>query len=129
MPDTALEGRAILIVEDEYMIAADLKKEFVRAGAIVVGPAPSLEKAIDLIEQAPRIDGAILDISLQGENIFPAADLLSARGVPFLFATGYDQSVIPPRFDDVVRCEKPIGPDRLSQSLATIIRNPTSLKD
>ena len=118
MADGTLAGRAILVVEDEYMIAVDLKKELVACGATVIGPAPSLEKAIDLIESCPVIDAAILDVSLKGETVFPAADLLASRGTPFMLATGYDRSAIPARYKDVIRCEKPIGPDKLTQVLA-----------
>jgi DNA-binding response OmpR family regulator len=125
MAEGTLAGRAILAVEDEYWAATDLRRELVKAGATVLGPAPSLERATDLIESAPRIDGAILDINLRGEMVFPAADLLRKQGVPFLFATGYDQSMIPARFDDVLRCEKPIGADMLCRSLLTIIRRAT----
>ena len=102
----ALTGRSILVAEDEYFLATDLNRELRRAGATVGGPVASVERAMALIESAPRIDGAILDINLGGEMAFPVADALRARGVPFVFATGYDQATIPPRFFDVVRCEK-----------------------
>ncbi len=121
MDSEALKGLTILVAEDEYMIATDLTQELVRAGVRVLGPVPSLEGAMDLIEDADHIDGAILDVNLQGENVFPAAEMLEKQGVPFLFATGYDKSVIPPRFKDVTRCEKPIGSKHLSHLLTTMI--------
>ena len=114
----SLTGRAILVVEDEYFAAADLCRELARVAAIVVGPASSLEEAMDLIRSTPRIDGAILDINLRGELVYPAADMLRDRNVTFLFATGYDQSIIPPRFEGVARCEKPISSARLCRALA-----------
>ena len=116
-----LEGLAVLVAEDEYMIAHDLARELGRAGARVIGPAPSLDRTMDLIAATDRIDGAILDVSLQGEKVFPAAEMLEARGIPFLFATGYDPSVIPPRFGSILRCEKPIGPGALRRALAGLI--------
>ena len=121
MVEHSLKGLAILIAEDEYYAADDLSRELARLGATVIGPAPTLERAIDLIEVADRIDGAILDINLGGEMIYPAADVLVNRGVPFLFATGYDQSAIPPRFDAIERCEKPIGPDKLGNAVTVLI--------
>ena len=54
----------------------------------MVGPTSRLERALDLLEDAEQIDGAMLDISLAGKMIYPATDLLAKRGVPFLFATG-----------------------------------------
>ena len=121
MADRPLAGLAILVAEDEYYAADDLRRELARRGATVIGPAPTLERAMALIGDAERIDGAILDVNLAGEPIYPAADLLADRGVPFLFATGYDGSAIPVRFERIVRCEKPIGPDKLGSAVTALI--------
>jgi len=121
MAERPLEGQTILVAEDEYYAAEDLRRELTRLGATVIGPVPTLEKALELIEDAEQIDAAILDINLGGEMIFPAAELLTGRSVPFLFTTDYDGSAIPSRFDAVMRCEKPIEPDRLSHAVTQLI--------
>ena len=121
MDNQVVTGLTILVAEDEYMIAADLARELARAGAKILGPVSSLDGALDMIHGADHIDAAILDVNLQGEKVFPAAEMLEERDVPFLFATGYDQSVIPPRFGNVLRCEKPISADNLSSVLMTMI--------
>jgi DNA-binding response OmpR family regulator len=121
MVEQSLKGLAILVAEDEYYAAADLGRELTRLGITVIGPAPTLERAMDLIEDAGRIDGAILDINLGRELIYPAADVLVDRGVPLLFATGYDRSVIPSRFNAIARCEKPIGTDKLVNAVTVLI--------
>ncbi len=121
MTEQPLKDRTIFVAEDEYYAADDLRRELTRLGAKVIGPAPMLDRAVEMIEEAENIDGAILDINLGGELIYPAADLLADRRVPFLFATGYDKTVIPSRFDVVTRCEKPIGPDRLASAVAALI--------
>ncbi|WP_294394006.1 response regulator [uncultured Sphingomonas sp.] len=123
MTGAALVSHAVLVVEDEYYVADDLRRELVKAGATVIGPAPSVERAMALIGSADRIDVAILDINLNGDMIFPVADLLRTRGVPIVFATGYDHKVIPPRFVDVVRCEKPVSPDTVWQAAAMLLRD------
>lgn len=90
MPDTAqpLDGRRILIVEDEYFIAMQVKRWLLAAGAEVVGPVPSVEQALDLIEE-DSLDAAVLDVNLgNNDTVYPVADKLSALGVPYLFATG-----------------------------------------
>ena len=90
MSDAAqpLEGRRILIVEDEYLIAMQVKRWLLAAGAAVVGPVPSVARALDLIEDE-GIDAAVLDVNLgNGDTVYPVADKLSALGVPYLFATG-----------------------------------------
>ncbi len=87
-----------------------------RAGAEVIGPAPGIEAALDALERTAP-DGAILDINLGGEMAFPVADALMARGVPFIFATGYDAQVIPVRFTHVKRCEKPMASEQICAAL------------
>lgn len=86
--DTSLNGRRILLVEDEYIIAMEVKRWLQRAGAIVIGPVPSVEQALDLIEEE-GLDGAVLDFNLGDKTTaLPIADKLSALKVPHLFATG-----------------------------------------
>jgi DNA-binding response OmpR family regulator len=104
---SSLSGLAVLIVEDEFYLADDLASALDEMGAEVLGPFGRLEDACRQIEDAKPIDLAILDIDLVGERVFPAAELLRARGAPFLFATGYDADVIPARFSEVPRLEKP----------------------
>lgn len=121
MPEQNLRDRRILVVEDEYMLADDLRAELDEAGAVVVGPAGTVEDAMALIGSGEPIDGAVLDVNLRGEPVFPAADLLAERGVPFLFTTGYDQSAIPERFERVPRCEKPIDMARVAREIGRAI--------
>jgi CheY-like chemotaxis protein len=108
MDEPTLRDCHILVVEDEYMLADELRAALVEAGAIVLGPAGTLESALAVIKAAPRIDVAVIDANLGGVLAYPAVDLLVERGVPFLFATGYDEAVIPDRFAHVLRYEKPI---------------------
>jgi DNA-binding NarL/FixJ family response regulator len=117
-----LNGRAILVVEDEYFIAIDLQRALLLAGSIVIGPASSLEKTIELIERVATLDGAILDINVGGERIFPVADLLAGRQVPFVFTTGYDEAAIPFRFANVARCQKPVSVDTVMEALSQVIQ-------
>jgi len=112
-----MTGRTVLLVEDEYFIADDMARAFEARGVDVLGPAGSMEDALRLIHGAERLDGAVLDINLQGEMAFPIADALHERGIPFVFATGYDRDVIPERFSHVIRCEKPVEAAKVTHSL------------
>ena len=112
-----LDGKRILLVEDEYFIVQDLARAFTAAGATVVGPAATLTDALKLIASSGTLDGAVLDINLQGEMVYPVADALMTRGVAFVFSTGYDGDVIPARYDGYARCEKPISPEQVGQTL------------
>lgn len=103
----SLRGKVVLIVEDEFYLADDMASALAGVGAKVLGPFGRVEEARRLVEGEQAIDLAILDIDLFGDRVFPVADLLRARRTPFLFATGYDPEVIPQRFSDVPRLEKP----------------------
>ena len=113
-----LEALRILVVEDEYLIAAQLVDELELLGARVVGPSPSLERAMELVSSEP-VDLAVLDINLQGKLCFPLADALSERGIPFVFQTGYDPNLdVPSRYAAAPRWHKPFTPQALAASLA-----------
>ncbi|QDA35686.1 PAS domain S-box protein (plasmid) [Paracoccus liaowanqingii] len=102
-----LTGRIILVVEDDYYLAADTVAALRGAGATVLGPCPSQETTHDLLKtELPT--HAILDLNLGGGGPkFDIAQLLKARNVPFIFITGYDPDVIPPELADVPRLQKP----------------------
>lgn len=112
-----LAGRRILVAEDDYFIAYDLVAALEEAGALVVGPAASLAEALELIERSEALDGAVLDLNLQGELAYAAADALRGRAVPVVFTTGYDRGVLPPRFADVPACRKPFAYGQVVRAL------------
>jgi DNA-binding NtrC family response regulator len=118
-----LKGQRLLIVEDEYTLASDLAQWLREAGAEVVGPAGSVTKALTLVSSnSDNLDGAILDVNLRGEQVFPVADALLAAGVPFIFATGYDSHVLPQAYAAMPRCEKPVDTMQLARLLQRIGR-------
>lgn len=102
-----LHGRRVLVVEDEYITAEDLRQGLETLGVEVVGPVPSVARALRLLDATTSLDAAVLDINLGGETVFAVAEALQGRGIPFLFATGYDPRSIPRAYADVPRCEKP----------------------
>ncbi|WP_426233651.1 response regulator [Pararhizobium sp. DWP3-4] len=110
-------GKHILVVEDDYFIAQQLVDWLEQIGAVVVGPAPSVNRALTLASGETIIDAAVLDINLNGDMAFPVADLLLSRGVPFVFATGYDDKDIPARYDSVPRLSKPVEAGDLQDAL------------
>jgi len=101
-----LRGKSVLVVEDEFMIAMDYAMYFEAIGATVVGPVSSVPQALAMLREQ-RIDAAVLDIDLQGTKAFMVADALMERRIGFVFASGYDDIVIPERFSGVIRCGKP----------------------
>jgi CheY-like chemotaxis protein len=89
--DTQLAGRRVLIVEDEPMVAWLLNDMLEDFGCSVVGSADRIEEALTMVE-AQAIDAAVLDLNLRGTMSYPVADLLVARGIPFVFTTGYSRN-------------------------------------
>ncbi|MBZ9794367.1 response regulator [Mesorhizobium sp. ES1-4] len=87
-----LRGLHILIVEDEWAMAGDLARFFSNMGAIILGPAATVEQASEHTDQA---EAAILDVNLNGRRVFPIADKLMRRGVPFVFFSGDSDIAIP----------------------------------
>ena len=111
-----LSGLRLLVVEDTFLVADLIVEQLLECGCEVVGPAARLPKALALAEQE-ALDGALLDVNLAGEYSFPVASALAARGVPFIFLTGYGQSVIPEAFRAAPRLAKPFDMDDLVRGL------------
>ncbi|ACI58424.1 putative transcriptional regulator, Crp/Fnr family (plasmid) [Rhizobium leguminosarum bv. trifolii WSM2304] len=107
-----------LVVEDDYVLASDLASTLSEAGIKIIGPAPNIKQALRYIEESAQIDVAILDINLSGTMVFPVADELSKRNIPFFFATGYSRDVVPPRFADRIFVEKPLDKRAVFEALS-----------
>lgn len=105
----ALRGRRILVAEDEYMIADEVAQALGEAGVEVVGPAARVDAALKLARGEGMLDGAVLDVSLGGQMIWPVLDALAARGVPAVLATGFDAATVPPAYAHLPCCEKPFA--------------------
>ena len=122
MADSTLTGRRFLVVEDEYLIAADLAAALEAFGAEVTGPAGTVAEALRLVDaEGHRLDGAVLDINLGADRVYPVADVLRRRGIPFVFTTGYDAAALPQSYADVPRCQKPTDERRLQRCLSNLL--------
>jgi CheY-like chemotaxis protein len=105
-----LVDKRVLIVEDEYIVALSIASEVADRGGVVIGPIGTVDGALEAIKNMD-VDGAILDINLRGRPVFPIADALADRHVPFIFATGYEiDDGLPARHANVRCFEKPTPP-------------------
>jgi PAS domain S-box-containing protein len=111
-PSLHVAGNRILAVEDEALVAAMLRDSLSDLGFGVVGPIGIVAQALESARTDP-IDGAILDVNVAGEAIYPVADALAARGIPFVFMTGYGSDGIDPRYAHVPALQKPIDTQML----------------
>jgi len=116
-----LEGVRVLVVEDEYLVAALIEQILESAGCIVMGPVARVPEALDAVDH-DDYDAAVLDVNLAGERINPVADALSERDVPFMFVTGYGASALPREYAERPHIGKPFRIAELLGMLSSILR-------
>ncbi len=120
----ALADKIVMLVEDNMIIALDSEDALLALGAKQVQTASSIARATTLVTSG-RIDFAVLDFNLGQETSLPVADLLSARGIPFIFATGYGDGLdLPDRFRDVALIKKPFNMDTLAVAISAARPSP-----
>ncbi len=114
--DSDLNGLRILVVEDEAAISLLLEDMLLDFGCEVIGPAARLSAALDAVANE-KVDLAILDVNVAGEPIYPVAEALAARSIPFVFSTGYGSAGIRDAFRDRPVLQKPFAQHDLKQKL------------
>jgi PAS domain S-box-containing protein len=113
-----IEGLKILIVEDALLLMLELESGLNEAGAKVVGTAADLEEAMTMV--GLDIDAAVLDANLNGKSVRPVAEALAARGVPFVFATGYGDDKVTPQDFGAPVVRKPYDVTQIATALAEV---------
>jgi CheY-like chemotaxis protein len=116
-------GRRILVVEDESMIRMLLDGMLSDLGYTMAAEAGAIDEAVALAKQA-EFDAAILDVNLNGQSITPVVEILVARGLPFVFATGYDLRGVPAAYRDHPTLQKPFQVEALARALEAIALKP-----
>ena len=111
--------RRVLIVEDEILVSLLIEDALADMGIEVAGVAGTLEEALAQVESGD-FDCAILDVHIQGKDVFPVAEALAARGVPFVFATGSGQSGVPEKYRQCPVLQKPFMGPELERVLAKV---------
>jgi DNA-binding NarL/FixJ family response regulator len=112
-----VQQRRILVVDDQYMLAADMKRELEEMDVLVIGPVSTVPLALRLLAVTPVLDGAILAIDLQREPSFRVADVLQARGIPFVFTTRHKVAILPAAYRSVRRFQKPVDVREVVQAI------------
>jgi CheY-like chemotaxis protein len=120
MTVAALAGRRILLVEDELLIAMLLETALEDEGCIVVGPFARLDDALQAAD-TEQFDGALMDVNLSGERVFPLAEILSAKSVPFLLLSGYGEDGVPDDRPHWPVMSKPFQIDRVLAALGDMM--------
>jgi CheY-like chemotaxis protein len=112
-------GLKVMLVEDEFIISMLTEDMLIELGYEVVSIVATLEEGLAMAEQQD-FDLAILDINLNGKPSYPIADILQARSVPFVFASGYTGLGIDPKYAAVPQLQKPFSMDALARALTVI---------
>ncbi len=117
-----LDGVGVFVVEDEPLLAMSVEDMLNELGCTVSASAANLKEAIEKAN-VEAFDCALLDVNLAGYEVFPVAEILARRGVPFAFSSGYGASGLPEAFGDRPVISKPYDMDQLSTALrATLSR-------
>jgi CheY-like chemotaxis protein len=112
--------RRILVVEDEFLIRMLLEDMLTDLGYELVGVAGRVDEAAEMA-QTKEFDLAILDVNLDGHDVYPVADLISKRGLPFMFVTGYGGRGLPDNYRGRPTLQKPFQMDELQRMLAQLL--------
>jgi DNA-binding response OmpR family regulator len=116
------KGLRVFVVEDEPMIRILLMEMLEELGCCVAAEAGDVEKAAKLAQSA-EFDFAILDVNLKGKLITPVAELIRARELPIIFATGYGSEGVPEEFRDFPALPKPYELEALAKAIDSVIRS------
>lgn len=115
-----LEGLRVLVVEDEMLVAMAIEEMLERFGCTVVGVEARVRRALEFASRE-SVDAAVLDVNLAGEKVFPVAEALARRGVPFVFSTGYGAAGVDADFPGAPVLQKPYPEEALARALAEAV--------
>jgi DNA-binding NarL/FixJ family response regulator len=115
----ALRGRSVLVVEDQFLIAEEMRRAVENLGGQVVGPVSSVDEAMSLVRRLYP-DIGLLDVDLHGREIYPVADALIEAGSPVIFTTGFDRAAMPAAYQDVPHLDKPVTTHALVVALSAL---------
>jgi CheY-like chemotaxis protein len=120
MPHENASALRILVVEDEMLVALLLQTLLEEFGHRIVGPVAQLDAAIEMAEREP-VDLAILDVNINGAEVYPVAATLQSRNIPFLFVTGYGRTSLREPYRNRPALQKPYRSDDLRHAIAEVV--------
>lgn len=109
-------GRRVLIVEDESLVAMLLETILEDMGCLAVGPAATVDEGLRMAADE-TVDAALLDVNVAGRQVFPVAQALKDRGVPFIFSTGYGEGGLPDEWRGQPTLQKPFTEAAVREAL------------
>lgn len=117
----ALQGRRILVIEDESLVAMLLETILDDMGCTVVGPESNVDDGLIAATTEASLDAALLDVNVAGREVFPIAEALRTRGVPFVFSTGYGEAGLPEHWRGNPTIQKPFTEGAIRDALMKVM--------
>ena len=117
----ALQGRRVLVIEDESLVAMLLETILDDMGCAVVGPESNIDDGLISATTEGALDAALLDVNVAGREVFPVAEALKARGVPFVFSTGYGEAGLPDEWRGRPTLNKPFTEDAVQTAIRAVL--------
>ena len=106
MAAISLAGRRVLLVEDEMLVSLLLEDLLAEHRCVVIGPFDTVPSALEAA-RTETLDLAVLDVNVAGMKVYPVAEMLHSRGIPFVLVSGYGRSAVPDQHPDWAVCSKP----------------------
>ena len=117
----ALQGRRVLVIEDESLVAMLLDTILEDMGCAVGGPEANIDDGLIAATTEASLDAALLDVNVAGREVFPVAEALRARGVPFVFSTGYGEAGLPEHWRGNPTIQKPFTEGAIRDALMKVM--------
>lgn len=117
-----LAGLRVFLVEDEMLVSLIVEDLLTDEECVIIGPYDKVSTALEAAKSAPA-DVALLDVNVNGVKVYPVAETLAKRDIPFLFLSGYGDSAIPADRPDWVACRKPFRAEELIRMLAQCVKS------
>jgi CheY-like chemotaxis protein len=115
-----LAGKRIFLFEDSPVIAEFTCDVLDDLGCTVVGPAPNLAAAREMVE-TEEFDAALMDVRIRGDRSFAICEMLDAKGIPFVFTSGYADWQLPEKWQERPRLQKPYTIDQVQEALEGLL--------
>jgi CheY-like chemotaxis protein len=118
--DKRLSGKAVLIVEDNFLVAEDLRSAVEQAGGTIIGPVADASRALEVAKKE-QIDVALLDVGLRDQSSSAVARALAFRLIPFILITGYVRDALPPDMENALYLAKPVMSDAVLNLITALL--------
>lgn len=118
--EKSLSGKSVLIVEDNFLLAEDLRSTVERTGARIVGPIGDASQALTAAQEK-KIDVALLGVGLSDQSCIAVARVLAYRLIPFIIITGYVRDALPPEFENALYLAKPVMTDSVLNVISALL--------